>query len=318
MAPAATRTPMGNFWVCHRGRAAISSRAIVSLLAFSRVPRGVGRCCAVALALPSIVACTEFAPGDDVLASDGQQLLDGEPPEGEDWRCVTSESVDAVDAALVTAAESSQRITQAIQFLNIATGTVPPEATVHACARADVACAAPLTMDYPLTAEGWVNIPLPVGFNGYLEIEAETILPTMLFLGEPLRRPRPSNYPVALIEHNILPGVSGATGTMQNSTTGLLTIRVFDCQDVSASGVKFAQQQDAVEWYYVDGLPSSEATETSSEGLGGFINTPPGVTTITTTGRAGQQLASNKLVAVRAGWLTAVRMWIGEEAADAD
>jgi hypothetical protein len=264
------------------------------------------------------VACTEFEPGDDVLTSAGNQLLDGEPPEGEDWRCVTPESVDATDAALVMSTDTSMKITQAIQLLNIRGGTVPEGATAHACARADVDCTQPLTTDYPLTTEGWVNIPLPVGFNGYLEVVADSIMPTMVFLGEPLRRPRPSNYPVALVEKVILPGLSGATGTMQNDSTGLLTIRVFDCQDVSASGVKFSQRQEAVEWYYVDGLPSSQATETSSEGLGGFINTPPGVATITTTGRAGQQLASDKLVAVRAGWLTVVRMWVGEEAADAD
>lgn len=268
--------------------------------------------------MSSLVACTEFEPGDDVLGGADNRLLDGEPPEGEDWRCVTSASIDAVDAALVTAADSTQRITQAIQFLNIGTGTVPPGALVRACGRADVDCAQPLTSDYPLTADGWVNIPLPVGFNGYLEIRAETILSTMLFLGEPLQRPRPSNYPVALVEKAILPGVSGATGTMQNDSTGLLTIRVFDCQDVSASGVSFSQQQAGVEWYYVDGLPSAEASETSSEGLGGFINTPPGVSIITTTGRAAQPLASSKRVAVRAGWMTGLRMWVGEEAADAE
>lgn len=307
-----------NFSSCAPGRAAIFSRAIVSRLAFSQVPPGVGHCCAVALVALNSVACTGFEPGDDVLENDGQQLLDGDPPEGEDWRCVSSESIDATDAALIMPSDPTMRITQAIQLLNIRGGTVPEGATAHACARADVACEEPLTADYPLSAEGWVNIPLPVGFNGYLEVEAESIMPTMVFLGEPLRRPRPANYPVALVEKVILPGLSGATGTMQNDSTGLLTIRVFDCQGVSASGVSFSQQEQAVEWYYVDGFPSAEATETSSEGLGGFINTPPGVATIATTGRAGQQLASDKLVAVRAGWLTVVRMWIGEEAADAD
>jgi hypothetical protein len=262
--------------------------------------------------------CTEFEPGDETLSTADNTLLGGEaPPAGEDWRCVTPESIDAIDADLVTATDPNSRITQPIQFLNLGSGTVPPGATVHACALADAECTEPLTTDYPLTAEGWVNIPLPFGFNGYLEIRGETIMPALLFLGEPLRRARPSMYPVAMVEKRILPGVSGLTGTMQTDTTGLLTIRVFDCQDISASGVSFSQQQPGVEWYYVDGVPSAEVTETSSEGLGGFINTPPGVSIINTTGREGQTLASRKRVAVRAGWLTALRMWVGEEASTA-
>jgi hypothetical protein len=120
------------------------------------------------------------------------------------------------------------------------------------------------------------------------------------------------------VQRAILPGVSGATGTVQNDSSGLLVIRVFDCEDISASGVSFSQRQEGVEWYYVDGLPSSLASETGSEGLGGFINTPPGVSTIETSGRSGEALASRKSVAVRADWMTALRMWIGEEAADAD
>jgi hypothetical protein len=270
------------------------------------------------LVLLSLAGCTEFAPGDDVLTTSDGRLLDGDPAEGEDWRCVTPESVATIDADLVMPAQQSVRINQSFQFLTLGTGIVPPSSSVRVCARADVNCQQPLADGFTLDADGWVTLPLFVGFDGYVEIRAEGVLPTMLYIGEPLQRARPSNYPVALVQRAILPGVSGATGTVQNDSSGLLVIRVFDCADISASGVSFSQRQEGVEWYYVDGLPSSLANETSSEGLGGFINTPPGVSTIETFGRSGEPLASRKSVAVRADWMTALRMWIGEEATDAD
>jgi hypothetical protein len=313
---------LDDFSICDPARAAILSRANVSPLTFSRVPRRGGRRCAavvpggrvvfpsarfafVVLVLPSLVGCTEFAPGDDVLTTSDGRLLDGDPAEGEDWRCVTPESVATIDADLVMPAQQSVRINQSFQFLTLGTGIVPASSSVRVCSRADVNCEQPLADGFTLDADGWVTLPLFVGFDGYVEIRAEGVLPTMLYVGEPLQRA-------------ILPGVSGATGTVQNDTSGLLVIRVFDCEDVSASGVSFSQRQEGVEWYYVDGLPSSLANETGSEGLGGFINTPPGVSTIETFGRSGEPLASRKSVAVRADWMTALRMWIGEEAADAD
>jgi hypothetical protein len=270
------------------------------------------------LALSSLVACTEFEPGDDVLTSTDGRLLDGPAPEGEDWSCVTEASVATIDADLVNVPQQSDRIMQSLQFLTLGTNLVPTGSDVRVCSRADVNCELPLAQGFSLDAEGWVTLPLYVGFDGYIEVRADGVLPTMLYIGEPLQRPRPSNYPVALVQRAILPGVSGATGTVQNDTTGLLVIRVFDCEDVSASGVSFSQQQEqaGVEWYYVDGLPSSVASETSNEGLGGFINTPPGVAAINTLGREGRPLASRKSVAVRADWMTALRMWIGEEAED--
>jgi hypothetical protein len=275
----------------------------------------VARWSAGGVVLVGAAACTEFAPGDDVLPSSADNFLMGDVVPGEDFRCVTPASVDASNADLVTPVDQTVKLNQPLQFLTLGRGEVPAGAQVHACALADVECTEPLTIDYPLTPEGWVNLPLSQGFNGYIEIRGDTILPTMLFLGEPLRRPRPTDYPIALVERSILPGISGAAGTMQNATTGLLTIRVFDCEDVSASGVRFSQQQEGVRWYYVNGLPSSAAEETGTEGLGGFINTPPGVSIISTTGSTGQPLASRKSVAVRADWMTALRMWVGEEAA---
>jgi hypothetical protein len=267
-----------------------------------------------------VVGCTEFESGDDVLTTADSMLLGAAPAEGEDWRCVTPASVAPLDVALVTATAQNERINQSLRFLTLGTGLVPTGSELRICALADRDCEVPLAEGFELDAEGWVTLPLFRGFNGFIEVRAEGVLPAMVFLGAPLERPRPSNYPIALVERRILPGVSAAAGAVQNDTTGLLVVRVFDCQDVSASGVSFSQQEGAegVRWYYLNSLPSAIATETGPEGLGGFMNTTPGVSIITTTGRAGQLLASSKSVSVRADWMTALRMWVGEEAVDVE
>jgi hypothetical protein len=308
---------MSNFSICQRAGVAILSAANVSFSARQRVPvsrRGrIARRSSIYVAFVASVGCTEFAAGDDVLSEGESSLLSGPTPVGEDWSCVTPASVVDNDADLVMATQQSVRVMQSLQFLTLGTGIVPANSSLRVCAIADVNCEQPLADGFKLDAEGWVTLPLFQGFNGYIEVRADGVLPTMLYLGKPLQRPRPSDYPVALVQRAILPGVSGATGTMQTDTTGLLVIRVFDCQDVSASGVSFSQQQEGVEWYYVGSLPSSAVDETGSEGLGGFINTPPGTSIISTSGRRGQSLASRKTVSVRADWMTALRMWVGEE-----
>ncbi len=268
------------------------------------------------LALLCLGACTEFEPGDDVLQSEDQQLLDGEPAAGEDWGCVDPGALGAEDLEVVTAADEGARLVQPLQFLTLGRGLVPPNGRVRVCSRADVDCLAPIAEGYELSADGWVNLELRAGFNGYLEVTADGVLPTMVFLGGPLRRARPANYPVALVERQILPGVSGATGTVQNDTSGLLALRVFDCQDTAGAGVSFDQDKEdaGVPWYFVDGLPSSIAQRTGPEGLGGFINTPPGLTVIESKARDGQVITARRSVFVRADWMTALRMWVGEEA----
>lgn len=272
------------------------------------------------LPLLASVACTQFEPGDDVLLNSnvdslmGTQSADEEPAEGEDFECVTPESLEPVDAQLVMPTAGTPVVMQRLQFLTLGPGVPPAGALVHACALPDVDCRAPLTDDYTLDAEGWVELPLYEGFNGYIELRGDTVMPTLVFLGKPLERPRSTAYPIAIVESAILPGLSGATGTMQTATEGLLTIRVFDCDDRSASGVRYSYEPAAgVPWYYVDGLPSSAAQETGVEGLGGVINNPPGVTQINIAARDGRQIAARKRVAVRPGWMTAVRVWIADE-----
>jgi hypothetical protein len=181
---------------------------------------------------------------------------------------------------------------------------------VRACAQRDVECAEPLTDNLPVDGEGWVDVPLFEGFDGYLEVTGETVMSTVLFYAGPLAPGTEVDHtPLALIEVGRLPALSGATGTAQDPSLGLVVLRSFDCRGDAAPGVSFSIDKPGFAWYFVGGLPSSTAVATAPEsGLGGFINVDPGVAVVNAAlPGSSLPIAKPKSVLVRRGWMTAMR-----------
>jgi hypothetical protein len=158
-------------------------------------------------------------------------------------------------------------------------------------------------------ADGWVDLPLYEGFDGYLEISGDLIVSTTLFYAAPLGRgTRNLQSPHGLVEKSVLPALSGATGTAQDANLGLVYLRAFDCTNAPAPGVEFSIDRAGAPWYFVDGLPTSLAEQTAESGLGGFLNVAPGVSVVNAAIAAtGAAIAPPKSVLVRGGWITGLR-----------
>lgn len=269
--------------------------------------RGAAWLSMVALVCAESIACTEFEPGTDELGPEmvTQQQFPAPGP-GRDWSCLSA----AEPPPMLLRDPAGERLVQSLQILNLATGQVIPNVSVRACSQRDVECTTPLTENIPLDAQGWVDVPLFEGFDGFLEVTGESLMPTVLFYADPLAPGSEVDHtPLALVELALLPALSGATGTPQELTRGLVVLRSFDCRGDAAPGVTFSIDKPGVPWYFVGGLPSSTAVATAPEsGLGGFINVEPGIAVVNAA-LPGSPLpiAAAKSVLVRPGWMTAMR-----------
>lgn len=227
-------------------------------------------------------------------------------PLGKDWSCL---QVQRPPSPLVTIPAGASRLVQSLQVLSLANGEVPPNVRVRACPARDVDCANPLTDNISVDLRGWVDLPLYEGFDGFLEITGETVVSTLLFYSDPLRpNGQVDKTPLGLVEKDLLPGLSGATGTQQDPALGLVYLRAFDCQGVAAPGVTFSIDRPGWRWYFVGALPSASAEETADTGLGGFINVAPGVAVVDARlPSENLAIATPKSVLVRANWMTGLR-----------
>jgi hypothetical protein len=254
------------------------------------------------------MACTTFEPGTDELSDPMTIIEQQEPGRGRDWSCLREEEAPAL---LVNSPVGARPLVLSLQLTLLVGGGVPSGVRVRACATRDVECAVPLTSDVAIDARGWVDLPLYEGFDGFLEIRGDALVPTMLFYGDPLRvGTEVDTTPLGIVEQSLLPGLSQATGTLQDMALGLVYLRAFDCQRTAAPGVTFAiDREDVTRWYFVGSLPSSTAEATGDTGLGGFINVRPGIAVVRAELPGSPvPIASPQSVLVRPGWMTGLRI----------
>ena len=177
--------------------------------------------------------CSRFEPGTDELSVGPNEATDQVQaelePDGLDWSCLVEAPADEPENRVRP--PDSGRLVASLRLLSLLTGAAIPGMVVRACAQADVDCASPLSDYLPASEDGWVDVPLYPGFNGYLEVLADTALPSIVFFSRPLSlETSVDTVPFGLVETNILPSLSGATGSQQDPSLGLVWLRAFDCQ----------------------------------------------------------------------------------------
>jgi hypothetical protein len=257
------------------------------------------------------LACTEFEPGSDELPeqSNGSETRTGAltVQAGRDWSCI---GPLGASSEVIRNTANAARLVQSLQLLSLAAGTVPREVVVRACAQRDVNCTNPLTPDIPIDAEGWVDLPLYDGFDGFLEITGPEIVSTLFFYQEPLSTTsRLDVTPLGVVEKALLPMLTAAIGTPQDPALGLVYLRAFDCKNDEALDVRYTIDKLGVPFYFVAGLPSAAPTETDSSGLGGFLNIPEGIAVVDASLKSGNRdIALPTTILVRPNWMTGLRL----------
>jgi hypothetical protein len=249
------------------------------------------------------LGCTEFEPGSDTLSFTGVDQL--EPvAKGTDWRCL--DQPPAQPTAPVFAG-TAPRVIYSLQMVDLSSGAIYRSIQVRACALTDVSCTNPLTDMLTVNEQGRVDVPLFQNFTGYLEITSDELVPQLFYLTQPLQPQAEPEFPLAMVARTNLVPLVQLLGVNPQPTSGMIALRIFDCQADTASGVTLSTEDgDVVPWYFVGGLPSGTQTETGPEGLAGFLNVPMGTAVFQAINPDGTLVGGLQSMAVRSGWMSSM------------
>jgi hypothetical protein len=190
--------------------------------------------------------------------------------------------------------------------------TGAPGVSAEACSPLDVFCAYPRTQGAVTDDSGTARLTLPGDFSGYYQLERPDLFPSLLYTGRFVAGDTHVTYPEAAPTKAELSALSLAFHVAVNEQAdagpGYLTAIVFDCNDRRASGVSFSltNVSAGVQIYLQNGIPTN-ATQTTADGAGAFMNVPQGsVTLASTLVTEGNRSLGTTNVYVRSGSLTNV------------
>lgn len=202
--------------------------------------------------------------------------------------------------------------------------------TAKVCNKRDVGCFDPIAEDIVddnglIT----VTVPTGnTGFDGYLQINSGTALctdesafgpvgnslcgmvpacdpanpnescqvplfaPALLFMNPAITADLPEPLTLPLFPLPALAAIVGAAGVQLDPTRGAVFITAVDCDGNPASGVTYSIDQSggSVQQLYVDQGVVSDASQTDSSGIGGFVGVPPGFTVVKASNAEGERI----------------------------
>lgn len=196
------------------------------------------------------------------------------------------------------------------QAINDVVDELPPEGlTVKLCQTVDIACASPLIADVPVAADGTVEVEVPSGFEGYLDLVSDETMPALLFLGPPITADVLQTEPVQLVSQGLFDSIVTLAGYTPNPERGHALVLMADCNNVGAPGVSMSidvDDPDTHRFYLYDLIPDPAATLSDDSGNGGYLNIPQGFATIEVTLAEANLLYSRARFQVRQGTISYV------------
>lgn len=257
-----------------------------------------------ALAGLTAAACTELEPGTDVREPEpGIGMLSGNdgPPPAEDpkWACL-----DGAEPPSAVALRPS--VTFSLGLDDPSTGSSPPDAALRACNRFDLECSQPVAGPLELAPDGLFHLPLPQGFEGYLEVTSPAIIPALYVFSRPLVTDVEDEFIVVNLA--TARGLAASGSEQLDPALGLVAVRARDCLGELTAGVRFSNNRGGTPFAFVDGLPVVGYDETNAEGLGGFLNVPLGTVVLQGQEAMSGRLSGTATVLLRAGWIAIVEL----------
>jgi hypothetical protein len=242
-------------------------------------------------------ACTQLEPGSDRLEGDlaasSAAPLDSVGAVAPEWACLA-------DPAPGSATSAASSLEFDFWIINFVTESPLPETSARACQRIDVGCALPVAGPVEAAADGRLHLTLPSGFSGFLEITAAGISPVLYFFGQPLRASRQDVLMV--LDLATADALSAASNVDVDPELGVIVVRTMDCQGARSAGVRFANDAGGLPFAFVDGLPVAGQDVSHGEGVGGFLNVPPGIAALQAWEVSSGRSFGDSSVVVRAGW----------------
>jgi hypothetical protein len=264
--------------------------------------------CAAAALLSVSSACSSFDGGDDrapgqgggsaAMATSRVASLTPEAP-GRDWSCL-----DAPERSPSTT--GPERVVFSLQVVDIGTGEAKPGLQVRGCGLTDLACEQPVVEPIASDRDGWFRVPLLAGFTGYLEMTGPGVMSSLIFMSEPFAADSDPSVPALAVSFTTVDALARALGITFDPMLGLVAFRVLDCQGMPAPGVAFSTSGTGTPYYFVGGLPTLNVRSTDAQGLGGFVNSAPGLAQVDVLAPSGESIAGPRGLVIRPGWLSTI------------
>lgn len=207
-------------------------------------------------------------PTNDPIEAGVPALDAGGDPE---WGCLADFAPPSVAAGSL--------VSYRLRFERGRQANVPPEGlTLRLCRNDDATCAAPIVDIPEPDATGLLTLELDPTFRGYLEVEAPDHMPSLAAL--PPRVVSPSEPQVIrLIERFDFFVLLSTTDIPYDSDRGFAIALTNSCLDQRAAGVVLSSldiDDLTAAYYYRDGQPDLEASQTDAQGAGGWSQLPVG------------------------------------------
>jgi hypothetical protein len=154
---------------------------------------------------------------------------------------------------------------------------------VSACRKTDVTCSNELASFVDSDGSAVIELDLPRGFDGFLEVRSDDALTGLVYFTRPLEQSQ-LNRVLGVVAPTTLTLLASVSNTTVDPETGLVVMQAFDCMDVSVGGIHFeAGENSGTPFYIVDSAPSLESMVSVRDGssgtaIGGFLNASPGFT----------------------------------------
>ncbi|HEU4576943.1 MAG TPA: hypothetical protein VFS67_01720 [Polyangiaceae bacterium] len=243
--------------------------------------------------------CTALASGGDTLeAVPGQLESVGSgamSPASVDpkWGCLEGPEAPRAVALRPTVSFS-------LRLYDPTTQATPPQSSVRACNRFDLDCAAPVDGPAEPAQDGLIHLSLPQGFAGFLEITSPAIVPALYFFNPPLEADRRDQFIVVSLD--TARALAGSGNVALDAELGMIAVRTMDCAGELSGGVEFSNDKGGVPFAFVDGLPFIGYVVTNGDGIGGFVNVPPGLVALQGQEAGSERVSGKASVLVRKGW----------------
>jgi hypothetical protein len=251
-------------------------------------------------AAPFAAAILLAASGCSSLASESDVLTDSATSAGP-WRCF--ESTSNRPSAVVNPA----RLDYSMQVLDLATRRPPRNLKVRGCALSDITCSRPLTEATGPNADGTLVLPLILGFDGFLELTADDMGPTLYVFAGALSRELSTlmgSQPVSMLSLQALQALEASFPTPVAADAGRVVITALDCDARLSAGVRVKIAAPAVPFAVIAGLPVARQDTTDADGVVGFVNVTAGVALVSATIVNLDAALDQKTLPIRAGWTT--------------
>lgn len=261
------------------------------------------------------VCVAKVVYGDGKTDTDKDAGNDAETDPASRWECLTVPKKPVTPKADQTVEVSFS----VLEFMNKST---PKGLVAKACNATDIECESPVVKDIVPDAEEKLRFTLPHGFDGYFELSAPDIMPSVLYRNVSYT----SNETFAgsaVISPTIVNILSQTGVEAPDLSTGTVMLELYDCNNNPADGVHLEKMDGLGQhaFYYSGALPDStlEATTDSaalgfgraSRSSGGFVNVESGYMSFRATLFDTTELFDQITVYVRSGYITYVTLYAG-------